>query len=90
MVQGLKERKSHFNMLVFFSLNQGERLLAFTALCRAKELKKTPELGQRAVSRLFSLWVFTFGCVVGMGEPSQQEGTLLAALRNDLRFGLQR
>lgn len=46
MVQGLKERKSHFNMLVFFSLNQGERLLAFTALCRAKELKKNPELGQ--------------------------------------------
>lgn len=61
-------------------MNHGDRLPSFPALCRAKELKKNPELGQRVVSGLFSLWVFTFGCVVGMGESSQQEGTLLAAL----------
>lgn len=54
--------------------------------------KKTPWVRSEGhvVSGLFSLWVFAFGCVVGTDESSQQGGTLLAALRNDLRFGLQR
>lgn len=60
---GPEGEEKPFLRVVFFSLNQSTRLLAFTALCRAKELKKSPELGQRALSRLFSLWVFTFGCV---------------------------
>lgn len=42
------------------------------------------------MSGFFSLRVFTFGCVVGTDESSRRGGTLLAALRNDLRFGLQR
>lgn len=56
---------------------------------QSQRTEKTPGLGQKVVSESFSLWVFNFGCVVGMGESSQQEGTLLTALRNDLRFGLQ-
>lgn len=79
-------------MRCFFPLEPGREASGFHCFLQSQKAERKPWVRSEGhvVGGFFSLVGFIFGCVVGTDESSRRGGTLLAALRSYLRFGLQR